>query len=79
MSNSLRIGINKTISLYSDIEVGQLDKMYSSLYELITTNSFTFDDSGEANPLVDSAADIRGMDFSNSLETMDKSEYSRYS
>lgn len=78
MNNPYRIDVNKLIETYADVEVGDLDKMYSSMYEVVTTTSFLFDDSGDVNVLADSAASLRVMDFSNNIETMDEVEYSRY-
>lgn len=77
MSNPFRTDLNKTIKSYMDAQLGALDKMYVSMYELTTTDSFTFDDSGEINTFIDSAT--RGMNISNTIETMDKVGYGRLS
>lgn len=59
-----RISINKTLQLYSTISLSDISGQYNSIIDFIDENSPTFDQ--------DSAI---GVDFSNTLETMDASIY----
>lgn len=65
--NDFVITVDQPVSTFDAITLENLGGLYTSLAELLTPNSFTFDDS--ANP---------GPDFSMSLETMDNAMYTRY-
>ena len=52
---------------YSSITIAQLDAMYQSITDLVSTNSFGFDE--------DSDAGGRSMDMSNTIETFDQVKY----
>ena len=68
-----RLSLVSTIATYQSLTSGQLEKFYSNLAELLTPNSFTFDDSN----LRDSAG-AATPDFSLNLETMDNDMFTRY-
>lgn len=61
------------ISKYQNLSATELTKFYSSVEQLITPNSFTFDDSGRR----DSAA-AATPDISLETETMDNTMFTRY-
>ena len=61
------------ISKYQNLSATELTKFYSSVEQLITPNSFTFDDSGRR----DSAA-AATPDISLETETMDNAMFTRY-
>lgn len=65
--NDFVITVDQPVSTFNAISLENLGGLYTSLAEILTPNSFTFDDS--ANP---------GPDFSMSLETMDNAMYTRY-
>ena len=62
-----RFNLSQTIATYDVVLTSVLDKFYTSIGQLITSNSFTFDDSDTIRP-----------DFSMSLETMDNDMFTRY-
>lgn len=68
-----RARLDQFISAYQDLTPTQLDTFYSSMTEIITPNSFTFDDSDRQDSALASAPD-----FSITLETMDNDMYTRY-
>ena len=68
-----RISLNDDISKYSTITVATLNKAYTNIAELLTPNSFTFDDSDVG----DSAGSAR-IDTSFATETMDNDMFTRY-
>lgn len=65
--------IGDAISKYQDLTATELTKFYSSIEQLITPNSFTFDDSN----IRDSALTATP-DFSLATETMDNAMFTRY-
>jgi len=65
--NDFVFTVDQPISAFDSITLTSLSSLYTSVAEILTPNSFTFDDS--ANP---------GPDFSMSLETMDNAMYTRY-
>lgn len=67
----LRVGLNQTVALYasdSNLLVSAVNTYYGSIIDLITPNSYTFDDS----------ANLYRPDLSMTLETMDNEMFSRY-
>jgi hypothetical protein len=66
---NIRIGVNQTIDVYQDLTTQELDRFYSNIAEILSPNSFTFDNDsdGTARP-----------DTSITLETMDNSMFTRY-
>lgn len=67
-AGSFRVRLNDYITVYQDYTVAQIDHYYQSIAELLTPNSFTFDDSG------DSYSPHMSMTF----ETMDNDMFTRY-
>jgi hypothetical protein len=68
-----RIRLDDKISLYSTLTPTQLENYYSSLAEVLTPNSFTFDDSDTRDSALRATPD-----FSLALETMDNEMYTIY-
>lgn len=66
--SNYRIRVNDYISAYQSYTVAQINGYYQSIAELLTPNSFTFDDSG------DSYSPLMSMTF----ETMDNEMFTRY-
>lgn len=65
----IRVRLDQQISVYQDLTTQELARFYPTFIELLTPNSFTFDDS----------TDSGGPDMSMSLETMDNAMFKRYS
>mgnify|MGYP001183089127 CR=1 FL=1 len=65
--------INKLVSDYQNISLDYLDNTYHTLRQVITPNSFTFDDSGGRD-----SDETATPDFSNTFETMDNEIFTRY-
>tara|TARA_B100001057_G_scaffold215064_1_gene215303 strand:- start:3884 stop:4849 length:966 start_codon:yes stop_codon:yes gene_type:complete len=65
--------INKLVSDYQNLSLDYLDNTYHTLRQVITPNSFTFDDSGGRD-----SDETATPDFSNTLETMDNEIFTRY-
>ncbi len=61
------------ISKYQNLSATELTKFYSSIEQLITPNSFTFDDSGRRDSAATATPDI-----SLETETMDNAMFTRY-
>jgi len=72
-TNDFRVGLDQLVSVYQNLTPTQIDKFYSSTSQLITPNSFTFDDSN----IRDSAANATP-DFSLVTETMDNEIFGNY-
>lgn len=68
--DDIRVGVNQLISVYEDLTAAQLDNFYSPLAELLSPNSFTFDDDSDGSSRPDASI---------TLETMDNSMFTRYS
>lgn len=66
--NDVRIRLDQYISAYSDISASRLDSFYANISEILTPNSFKFDDSDNT---------IRP-DTSLTTETMDNTMFTRY-
>lgn len=68
-TNDFRVGLDQLVSVYQNLTPTQIDQFYSSAAELITPNSFKFDDDsdGTARP-----------DFSLITETMDNEIFGNY-
>lgn len=66
-TNDYRVNIDQLISTYQSLTATQISSFYSSVEELLTPNSFTFDDSFGVSP-----------DFSLDLETMDNEIFGNY-
>ena len=74
---TFRVGLDQKISVYQSLSAAQLQGFYTNVAEIITPNSFTFDDSGLGDGLGglgDSAGAARP-DFSLDLETMDNAQF----
>ena len=65
--------INKLVSDYQNLSLDYLDNTYHTLRQVLTPNSFTFDDSGGRD-----SDETATPDFSNTLETMDNEIFTRY-
>ena len=83
-AGQIRATLASTIAAFQNLTPNELDKFYANSIELITPNSFTFDDSG--NHYADlgfSTSDSTDLDsarpdFSLNLETMDNDMFTRY-
>ena len=64
--------LNELVENYSDIPLSQLDLTYHSIKQIITPNSFTFDDSSSRGTSVTATPD-----FSLNVETMDNDIFTR--
>ena len=69
----VRSDLSQLISTYQTLSATDINKFYSSVAQIITPNSFTFDDSN----IRDSALNATP-DFSLSTETMDNEMFTRY-
>lgn len=72
-TNDFRIDLRELISTYQDITIENLNKLYTSVAQIASPNSFKFDNSTTG----DSAGDP-GIDFSVTTETMDNEMFSNY-
>lgn len=63
VDSDVRISVNEYIEDYQDITIDGLNKMYSTIRELIEEESPTFDEDSDTNG--------SAMDFSNTIETTD--------
>ena len=71
VDDAFRVNVNQLVSRYANdpnVTAGSLGGYYSSVVELLTPNSFTFDDSATVSP-----------DISMTFETMDNDIFTRYS
>lgn len=67
-SKTYRYDLLTLVSAFQTMTAAEIDKMYASIAEVVTPNSFTFDDS-----------DITGRpDLSNIFETLDNDMFTRY-
>ena len=74
----IRVRLDQLISVYQNLTPTELEKFYTNFSQLLTPNSFTFDDS-DIRDSAGSATGIRSTpDFSLSLETMDNDMFTRY-
>jgi len=64
-----RVGLDQTISVYQDLTSEELAGIYDDIAQIITPNSFKFDDSAVNNV---------GPDISLAVETMDNTMFTRY-
>ena len=64
--------LNELVENYSDIPLSQLDLTYHNVKQIITPNSFTFDDSSSRGTSVTATPD-----FSLNVETMDNDIFTR--
>lgn len=64
-----RVSLEQLVRIYQDITATELDKFYTNIAELLSPNSFTFDDSGTVSS---------GPDMSMTCETMDNDMFTRY-
>lgn len=64
-----RVSLEELVSIYQDVTAENLNKFYTNVAELLSPNSFTFDDSISADS---------GPDMSMTIETMDNDMYTRY-
>ena len=64
----IRIALDQDIAVYEDLSSTTVDEFYENIRDVLTPNSFTFDDS----------ADPIGPDMSLSLENMDNTMFTRY-
>ena len=75
---SVRAGLDQKISVYQSLTAVQLQGYYRNIAEIITPNSFTFDDSGQGKDFVGAlgdSAEAAAPDFSLTLETMDNAQF----
>jgi hypothetical protein len=75
---SIRVGLDQKISVYQSLTALQLQGFYRNVEEIITPNSFTFDDSGQGKDFVGAlgdSAEAAAPDFSLTLETMDNAQF----
>ena len=66
--STARVTLNDAISNYSALTTTQLDDTYDNIKQIVSPNSFTFDDS----------ADSIGPDTTLTIETMDAAMFTRY-
>ena len=74
----VRVGLDQKISVYQSLTSTQLQGFYRNVEELITPNSFTFDDSGQGKDFVGAlgdSAEAAAPDFSLTFETMDNAQF----
>lgn len=64
-----RVSLEELVSIYQNVTAENLNKFYTNVAELLSPNSFTFDDSISADS---------GPDMSMTIETMDNDMYTRY-
>ena len=69
---NVRSNLNELVSEYQNITLSQLDTTYHTLRQVITPNSFTFDDSS-----IRDSDENATPDFSLTLETMDNEIFTR--
>ena len=75
---TLRAGLDQKISVYQSLTAVQLQGYYRNIAEIITPNSFTFDDSGQGKDFVGAlgdSAEAAAPDFSLTFETMDNAQF----
>ena len=75
---SVRVGLDQKISVYQSLTSAQLQGFYRNVEQIITPNSFTFDDSGLGKDFVGAlgdSPDAAAPDFSLTLETMDNAQF----
>ena len=75
---SFRVGLDQKISVYQSLSAAQLQGFYRNVAEIITPNSFTFDDSGlgkDFTGALGDSAEAAAPDFSLTLETMDNAQF----
>jgi hypothetical protein len=65
---NVRTNLTELVSEYQSMTATQLDKLYASTAEIITPNSFTFDDSDNTSR----------PDTTMTTETMDNTIFTRY-
>ena len=72
-----RARLDEKVTEYQSLTATQLQGFYRNVDEVITANSFTFDDSGLGNGLggLGDSADAARPDFSLDLETMDNEQF----
>jgi len=73
-----RARLDEKVSEYQALSATQLQGFYRNVDELITANSFTFDDSGQGKDFVGAlgdSAEAAAPDFSLTLETMDNEQF----
>lgn len=71
-SGIIRVRLDQLISLYQNVTLTELENFYTNFSELLTPNSFTFDDSATH------AGDSAHMGMSMTTETMDNDMFTRY-
>ena len=69
----VRMKLDQLVSVYQSLTTQELEKFYSNLEELVTPNSFTFDDSDKRD-----SAGAATPDLSLVTETMDNDMFTRY-
>ena len=75
---TFRVGLDQKISVYQSLSAAQLQGFYRNVAQIITPNSFTFDDSGQGKDFVGAfgdSAEAAAPDFSLTLETMDNAQF----
>ena len=75
---TFRVGLDQKISVYQSLTAAQLQGFYRNIEQIITPNSFTFDDSGQGKDFVGAfgdSAEAAAPDFSLTIETMDNAQF----
>lgn len=75
---TFRVGLDQKINVYQSLTVSQLQGFYRDVAEIVTPNSFTFDDSGLGKDFIGAlgdSAEAAAPDFSLTLETMDNAQF----
>ncbi len=75
---TVRVGLDQKINVYQSLTVAQLQGFYRNIEQIITPNSFTFDDSGVGKDFtgaIGDSAEAAAPDFSLTLETMDNAQF----
>ena len=75
---SNRAGLDQKISIYQSLTAQELQGFYRNIEQIVTPNSFTFDDSGLGKDFVGAlgdSAEAAAPDFSLTFETMDNAQF----
>lgn len=65
----LRIGVNQLINVYKDLTGEELNRIYENVVQILTPNSFTFDDDSDGSSRPDTSVTV---------ERVDNSMFTRY-
>ena len=70
-----RARLDEKVNEYQALTALQLQGFYKNVDEIVTPQSFTFDDSGLGNVTLGDSSDAARPDFSLDLETMDNEQF----